>query len=336
MDMIDLAIVGATGIVGETILSLLEHSTLAIRKIFPLSSKNSIGKAIIFKNKEIYVESLEAFDFTQVKLVLFAANNDIAKKYAPKAVKSGCWVIDNSSEFRNDDNIPLIVPEINGNIVSTLRTPCIIANPNCSTIQMCMALKPIYDKAGISRVNVATYQSVSGTGKKAIIELAKQTGDLLNGRPIKATIYSKQIAFNVLPHIDVFLDNGYTKEEMKMSWETKKIFNDDDIKINATAVRIPTFFGHSEAINIETREHISILDVERALKKFSGIKIIKGKEPYPTPMLDSVGNNNVFVGRIRKDITHPNGINLWVVTDNVRKGAAWNALQIAELTAKLF
>jgi aspartate-semialdehyde dehydrogenase len=254
-------------------------------------------------------------------------------KYAPKAAAAGCVVIDNTSQFRYDDDIPLVVPEVNPEKVADYKNRGIIANPNCSTIQMLVALKPIYDAVGITRINVATYQAVSGTGKEAIEELATQTANLLNTKPVKASVYPKQIAFNVLPQIDVFMDNGYTKEEMKMVWETRKIMGDESILVNPTAARVPVFFGHSEAVHIETKQKISAEQVRELLAKAPGVTLVDERVNggYPTAVTESSGNDDVFVGRIREDISHPTGIDLWVVGDNVRKGAALNSVQIAEV-----
>ncbi len=245
-------------------------------------------------------------------------------------------VIDNTSQFRYDDDIPLIVPEVNPGALAQYKNRNIIANPNCSTIQMLVALKPIHDAVGIERINVCTYQAVSGTGKEAIAELANQTAALLNAKPIEAEVYPKQIAFNVLPHIDVFMDNGYTKEEMKMVWETRKIMGDDSIQVNPTAVRVPVFYGHSEAVHIETRAKISAAEVRALLEKAPGVTVLDRHENggYPTAVTEAANQDPVFVGRIREDISHPRGINLWVVSDNVRKGAALNSIQIAEMLVK--
>jgi len=260
----------------------------------------------------------------------------VSAQYAEKAGRAGCVVIDNTSHFRYEADIPLVVPEVNPGRIADYRNRNIIANPNCSTIQMLVALKPIYDKVGIERINVATYQAVSGTGKLAIEELAKQTADLLNGRTPVNKVYPKQIAFNVLPQIDVFLDNGYTKEEMKMSWETKKILGDESVRVNATCVRVPVFYSHSEAVHIETRSPISVEDVRALLANAPGVVLMDERKPggYPTAVGDSAGKDAVLVGRIRADISHPNGLNLWIVSDNVRKGAALNSVQIAEVLIK--
>ena len=328
----DVAVVGATGVVGETILSILEQRNFPVGKVYPLASHRSAGKRVMFKGKSLVVGDLAEFDFSKVQIGLFSPGASVSKIYAPIAGAAGCVVIDNTSQFRRDDEIPLIVPEVNPHAIANYSKHNIIANPNCSTIQMLVALKPIYDAVGIERINVATYQSVSGTGKEAIEELAAQTAALLNGKPVEPNIYPKQIAFNALPHIDVFMDNGYTKEEMKMVWETRKIFEDDTIQVNPTAVRLPVFFGHSEAIHIETRDKISAAAATELLAKSAGIVVMDEHKDggYPTAVTEGAGNDAVYVGRIREDISHPRGLNLWVVADNIRKGAALNSVQIAE------
>jgi aspartate-semialdehyde dehydrogenase len=332
----DVAVVGATGAVGETMIAILEERNFPVGKVYALASERSAGKRIPFKEGSLVVEDLASFDFSKVQIGLFSPGASVSAEYAPKAAAAGCVVIDNTSQFRYDDDIPLVVPEVNPEKVAEYKNRGIIANPNCSTIQMLVALKPIYDAVGISRINVATYQAVSGTGKEAIEELATQTANLLNAKPVQASVYPKQIAFNVLPQIDVFMDNGYTKEEMKMVWETQKIMGDTDILVNPTAVRVPVFFGHSEAVHIETRQKISVARVRELLEEAPGVTVIDERENggYPTAVTDSSGHDDVYVGRIREDISHPNGINLWVVGDNVRKGAALNSVQIAEVLVK--
>ena len=329
----NVAVVGATGAVGETIIEILAERDFPVDTLYPLASSRSAGKRVEFKGKHIRVEDLDTFDFSKVQVALFSAGGDISEKYAPIAGAAGCVVIDNTSHFRYDDDIPLVVPEVNPEAVADYKNRNIIANPNCSTIQMLVALKPIYDLVGIERINVCTYQAVSGSGKSAIEELAGQTAALLNTQEVKTEVYPKQIAFNVLPQIDVFMENGYTKEEMKMVWETKKIFGDDDIVVNPTAVRVPVFYGHSEAVHIETREKISVDDATAALQDAPGVVVLDERKNggYPTAVTESVGTDPVYVGRIREDISHPRGLNLWVVADNVRKGAALNSVQIAEI-----
>lgn len=328
----DVAVVGATGAVGETMISILEERKFPVRNLYPLASARSAGKTIRFRGKQIMVTDLAEFDFSQAQIGLFSAGGSISEEFAPKAAAAGCVVIDNTSHFRRDEDIPLIVPEVNIEALAGYKTRNIIANPNCSTIQMLVALKPIYDAVGIERVNVCTYQAVSGTGKEAIDELAGQTVKLLNGQDIECEVYPRQIAFNVLPHIDTFEDNGYTREEMKMVWETQKILGDTRIKVNPTCVRVPVFFGHSEAVHIETVEKISAADARKLLSAFPGITVIDEHVDggYPTAVTDSAGKDAVFVGRIREDISHPRGLDLWIVADNVRKGAALNSVQIAE------
>ncbi len=332
----DVAVVGATGAVGEAMLSILEERNFPVGKVYALASSRSVGKRLTFKGATLKVEDLETFDFSKAQIGLFSPGASVSEIYAPKAAAAGCIVIDNTSQFRYDDDIPLVVPEVNPEKIADYKNRGIIANPNCSTIQMLVALKPIYDAVGIERINVCTYQAVSGTGKEAIEELATQTMNLLNMKPIKAEVYPKQIAFNVLPQIDVFMENGYTKEEMKMVWETQKIMGDANIKVNATAVRVPVFFGHSEAVHIETRDKITAEQVRDLLRNAPGVQLMDERVngSYPTAVTESAGQDATFVGRIREDISHPKGIDLWVVADNVRKGAALNSVQIAEELVK--
>ena len=332
----DVAIVGATGAVGEALIEILEQRDFPVGELYLLASERSAGSSLKFKNKSIKVSDLAEFDFSKVQIGLFSAGGSISEIYAPKAAAAGCIVIDNTSHFRYDDDIPLVVPEVNPEAIAGYTTRNIIANPNCSTIQMLVALKPIHDAVGIKRISVSTYQAVSGTGKSAIEELAGQTAQLLNGREAKTEVYPQQIAFNALPQIDVFLENGYTKEEMKMVWETKKIFADEEIGVSATYVRVPVFYGHSEAVQIETKKEISETDARALLESAAGVTVIDERSDggYPTAVKHASGQDDVFVGRIRKDISMPNGLNLWVVSDNVRKGAALNSVQIAEVLIK--
>lgn len=335
---IDVAVVGATGAVGETMLDILHKRNFPVGKVYALASERSAGSTVQFGNKSLIVEDLAEFDFSKVQIGLFSPGASVSAIYAPKAAAAGCIVIDNTSQFRYDDDVPLIVPEVNPDALEGYKQRGIIANPNCSTIQMLVALKPIYDAVGITRVNVCTYQAVSGSGKPAMDELAKQTAALLNGRPVEAEVYPKQIAFNVIPQIDVFMDNGYTKEEMKMVWETRKIMGDNNIQVNPTAVRVPVFYGHSEAVHIETRDKITAEKAREVLSAAKGIVVMDEHKDggYPTAVTDSSGQDPVYVGRIREDISHPHGLNLWVVSDNVRKGAALNSVQIAELLVEKY
>ncbi|MGB3622812.1 aspartate-semialdehyde dehydrogenase [Ketobacter sp. MCCC 1A13808] len=332
----DVAVVGATGAVGETMIRVLEERNFPVGTLYALASERSEGKVVQFKGKNVRVQNLANFDFSKVQIGLFSAGGSISAEFAPKAAAAGCVVIDNTSHYRYEDDIPLVVPEVNPEKIAQYKTRGIIANPNCSTIQMMVALKPIYDAVGIERINVATYQAVSGTGKEAIEELAVQTRNLLNGQAATASVYPKQIAFNALPQIDVFQENGYTKEEMKMVWETKKILGDDAIQVNPTCVRIPVFYGHSEAVHIETRDKISAAAVRELLEKAPGVQVMDALEAggYPTAVTEATDNDETFVGRIREDISHPRGIDMWVVADNVRKGAATNSVQIAEKLIK--
>lgn len=332
----NVAIAGATGAVGETIMAILEERKFPVDNIYPLASSRSAGKTIRYDGRKVQIQELDTFDFSKAQIALFSAGGDISEIYAPKAAAAGCVVIDNTSHFRYDADIPLVVPEVNPHEIAKYKQRNIIANPNCSTIQMLVALKPIYDAVGIKRINVATYQAVSGSGKPAIDELARQTADLLNGRQTSCDVYPKQIAFNVLPHIDVFLENGYTKEEMKLVWETLKIMGDDQIKVNPTAARVPVFYSHSEAVHIETKSPITAAEATKLLRAAPGIVVLDERNPggYPTAVTEGAGTDAVYVGRIREDISTENGLNLWVVSDNVRKGAALNSVQIAEILVK--
>ncbi len=332
----DIAVVGATGVVGESMLEILAQRKFPTGTVYALASERSVGKSVAFGNRELKVSNLADFDFSSVQIGLFSAGGSLSAEYAPKAATAGCVVIDNTSHFRYDDDIPLVVPEVNASAIGDYKARGIIANPNCSTIQMVVALKPIYDAVGIERINVATYQAVSGAGRSAVEELVRQTATLLNGRPLDMPGAAKQIAFNAVPHIDDFQENRYTKEEMKMVWETRKIFADNEILVNPTAVRIPAFYGHSEAVHIETKEKISAAKVCELLQGADGVTLLDGVETgqYPTAVTESSGSDAVYVGRVREDISHPRGIDLWVVSDNIRKGAALNSVQIAEILAK--
>lgn len=332
----NVAVVGATGAVGECMLSILEQRRFPVDRVHAVASSRSAGQKLPFAGGELVVEDLEQFDFSGIHIGLFSPGASVSKVHAPRAAAAGCVVIDNTSQFRYDADIPLVVPEVNPEAVAQYRKRGIIANPNCSTIQMVVALKPIHDAAGIERINVCTYQSVSGTGKEAIAELEQQTAALMNGRPVQPSVYPRQIAFNVLPHIDVFQDNGYTREEMKMVWETRKIMGDESIRVNATAARVPVFYGHSEAVHIETRRKISAQEVRDLLANRPGLVLLDERRDggYPTAVTEAAGSDAVFVGRIRDDISHPRGVDLWIVSDNVRKGAALNSVQIAEILVK--
>ena len=332
----DVAIVGATGAVGETLISILDQRNFPINNLYPLASKRSAGSKVKCQGKSWVVEDLDSFDFSKVQIGLFSAGDDISEKYAPIATATGCVVIDNTSHFRRDENVPLVVPEVNPHAIANYTNRNIIANPNCSTIQMVVALKPIYDAVGIDRINVATYQAVSGSGKEAITELTNQTANLLNGKDVEVEVYTKQIAFNAIPHIDTFQENGYTGEEMKMVWETQKIFEDENLLVNPTAVRIPVVYGHSEAVHIETKRKITAKDARDLLEKADGVTVMDERSDggYATPFAEATNKDAIFVSRIREDISHERGLNLWVVSDNIRKGAALNTIQIAEILVK--
>lgn len=326
------AVVGATGAVGNEMLRILSERNFPVRQIKLLASERSIGKTLEFKGKPVPVQVLNESSFSGIDIGLFSAGGSISEKYAPIAAKAGCIVIDNTSAFRMDPDVPLVVPEVNAKAVALYKKKGIISNPNCSTIQMVVALKPIHDAVRIKRIVVSTYQAVSGTGKKAIEELTEQTKALLNFLEPESKVYPHQIAFNCLPQIDVFLENDYTKEEMKMVNETKKILNDPTIAVTATTVRVPVFYGHSESVNIETERKITAQEVRNILSRSPGVTVIDNpkKREYPMP-IHAAGKDSTYVGRIREDESIANGINMWIVSDNVRKGAALNAIQIAEI-----
>ena len=328
------AVVGATGAVGETMLSILAERQFPVGELVALASERSAGGEVDFGGRKVPVRDLATFDPTGVDIALFSAGGSVSKEYGPKFAAAGAVVIDNSSAFRYDDDVPLVVSEVNPEAAKQ-RPRGIIANPNCSTMQMLVALAPIHREYGIERINVATYQSVSGAGRSALEELGRQTGALLNFQDADPQRFPVQIAFNLIPQIDAFLDNGYTKEEMKLVWETRKILGDDDIQVNPTAVRVPVFYGHAEAVNIETKKKLTADEVRGLLAQAPGIEVVDERVPggYPTPVTHGSGTDPVYVGRIREDESHPSAINLWIVADNIRKGAALNAVQIAELVA---
>jgi len=332
MRTFSVAVVGATGAVGNEMIRILEERIFPVGQLKLLASARSLGKSLEYRGKSIPVEVLDENSFTGVQIGLFSAGGSISEKYAPIAARAGCVVIDNTSAFRMVHDIPLVVPEVNAEAIGQYKKTGIIANPNCSTIQMVVALKPIHDAVRIRRIVVSTYQAVSGTGKKAIDELDAQARALLAGQEPVVKVYPHQIAFNCLPQIDVFLDNGYTKEEMKMVNETKKIMNDPSIAVTATTVRVPVFYAHSESINIETEKKITAAQVRDLLSRAPGVKVIDDPSQRRYPMaIHAVGKDDTYVGRIREDESIANGINMWVVSDNLRKGAALNAVQIAEI-----
>lgn len=317
-------------------IAILQERDFPVGKLYPLASERSLGKSVGFGGRYLPVAVLDEHDFSDTDIALFSAGASVSEIHAPRATNAGCVVVDNTSQFRNEPDIPLVVPEVNPAALAGLRPRNIIANPNCSTIQMVVALKPIYDAAGIDRINVATYQAVSGAGRQQVEELARQSTELMSGRAEDADSNLKPIAFNAIPQIDSFEANGYTREEMKLVWETRKILGDDRIMINATAVRIPVFIGHSEAVSIETRDKISAAEVRELLRAAPGIRVLDECRSggYPTARTEAAGGNDVFVGRIRDDLSHERGISMWVVADNVRKGAALNSIQIAEILVR--
>ena len=329
------AVVGASGAVGEAILSILAERNFPLREVVALASERSAGNTIDFgHDDELVLQNLATFDPAGVDIAFFAAGGAVSEQYAPRFAAAGAVVIDNSSAFRQDTDVPLVVAEVNPEALAE-RPRGIISNPNCSTMQMMVALAPIHRAVGIERINVATYQSVSGAGREAMEELGRQTGALLNFQGAQPERFPVQIAFNLIPHIDEFLDNGYTREEMKLVWETRRILADESIQVNATAVRVPVFYGHSEAVHIETRERIDAVTARALLQEAPGVTVVDERAAggYPTPVTHASGDDQVFVGRIRADLSHPRGLNLWIVSDNIRKGAALNAVQIAELVA---
>lgn len=329
----NVAIVGATGAVGETMLSILEERDFPIAELALLASSRSVGQTKEFMGRTLEVQLLDDFDFSTIDIALFSAGGSVSAEFAPKAANQGAVVIDNTSFFRYEEDVPLVVPEINPQAIAEYKTRGIIANPNCSTIQMMVALKPLHDIAPIERITVSTYQAVSGSGQSAINELVEQTKLLFGGRPSEPKVYPKPIAFNVLPHIDVFQGDGYSKEEMKMVWETHKILGDDSIEVNPTTVRVPVLYGHSEAVHIRCKSPIEANIAREILRTASGVEVIDNltKLQYPTAFTHAAGNDPVYVGRIRQDLNDEKGLNLWIVADNVRKGAALNAVQIAEI-----
>ena len=331
----NVAVAGATGAVGNQMITCLEDRSFPVKSIKFLASHRSAGRKLRFKGDTVVVEEMTEDSFKGVDIALFSAGGSTSKQFAPIAAESGCVVVDNSSQWRMDPDVPLVVPEVNPHAIAQYTKKGIIANPNCSTIQMVVPLKPIHQKFEIKRVVVSTYQAVSGTGKKAIDELFDQTRAILNFRESENKVYPHRIAFNCLPHIDVFLDNGYSKEEVKMVNETRKILEDDSIGITATTVRVPVFYSHSESVNVETNQPISAAEVRTLLEKEPGVMVVDDLEKNLYPLaIDAAGRDEIFVGRIREDESIPNGINMWVVADNIRKGAATNATQIAEVLAK--
>ena len=329
----NIAIAGATGAVGEALLSILAEREFPIGELVPLASERSAGDTVQFGGRSLTVRNLADFDFAGTDVAFFSAAGTVSREHAPRAAEAGAVVIDNTSEFRYRDDIPLVVSEVNPHAIAQYVHRGIIANPNCSTMQMLVALAPLHRAAGIERINVATYQSVSGAGRSGMEELGRQTAALLNFQEAVPDKFAAQIAFNLIPQIDDFQANGYTKEEMKMVWETRKILEDESIAVNPTCVRVPVFYGHSEAVHIETRAKLSVAEATSLLAEAPGVVVVDERKPggYPTPAGHASGKDEVFVGRIREDISHPRGLDLWIVSDNIRKGAALNAVQVAEL-----
>jgi aspartate-semialdehyde dehydrogenase len=328
-----IAVVGATGLVGETMIRVLEERAFPVGQLHPLASNRSLGRRVTFRGRSVAVRELAGFDFTGCDFVLFSAGAAVSREHAPRAAAAGCLVIDNTSEFRYRPEVPLVVPEVNPQALDRFGTSGIVANPNCSTIQLVLVLKPLHDAAGLERVDVATYQSVSGAGRAAVEELARQSIAALSGKGLPETDGpDKPIAFNCVPHIDVFQDNGYTREEMKIVWETRKILGETALRVNATAVRVPVFYGHSEVVHLDLRRPLSAARARQLLQNAPGVTVLDEPRPggYPTAATEAANRDTVYVGRIREDLASDRGLNLWIVADNVRKGAATNSVQIAE------
>jgi len=334
----NIAVVGATGAVGEALLSILDERRFPVGELVPLASERSAGGMVRFGSRDLVVRDLAGYDFNGIDVAFFSAGAAVSREHVPRAVAAGAVVIDNTSAFRLDEDVPLVVAEVNPQAIAGHADRGIIANPNCSTMQMLVALAPIHRAAGILRINVATYQAVSGAGISGIEELGRQTAELLNFQETEAARFPVRIAFNLIPQIDEFEDNGYTREEMKMVWETRKILEDPAIQVNPTAVRVPVFHGHSEALHVETRDRITAEQARKLLESAPGVVVVDERKPggYPTPASHAAGTDGVYVGRIREDVSHPHGLDLWVVSDNIRKGAALNAVQIAELLVRDF
>jgi aspartate-semialdehyde dehydrogenase len=331
------AVVGASGVVGETLIRVLEERAFPVTELFALASPRSLGKKVRFRDADLAVDELAAFDFRRAEIAFFCAGAAVSREQVPRATAAGCTVIDHSSAFRLEEDVPLVVPEVNAPLIAQGANRGIIANPNSSTIQLLVALKPLYDAAGIERINVATYQAVSGAGRRAVEELAVQSAALLGGQgAVAASVFAKQIAFNCVPQIGAFEDNGYTREEMRMLWESRKILADPAIRVNATAVRVPVFFGDSQAVHLETRAKITAEQARALLIKAPGISVMDERTPggYPTAATEAANRDTVYVGRIREDISTDRGLNLWLVADNVRKGSATNGIQIAEILVR--
>jgi aspartate-semialdehyde dehydrogenase len=331
------AVLGAGGLVGETLIKVLEERGFPVSELYALASERSLGRAVEWRGRRLRAIDLKSFDFARADLGFFCAGGAVSRQYAAQAAAAGCVVIDTSGEFRHEEGVPLVVPEVNPQALAGCRERRIVANPSSATIQLVVALKPIHDAVGIERVNVATYQSVSGAGREAVEELAMQSVELLQGRgPVEAAVLPRQIAFNCVPQIDEFLDNGYTREEMQMLRETRTLLGDEAIRVNATTVRVPVFFGHSEVVHLETRQKLGAAAARELLAAAPGVEVIDERVPggYPTAALEAANHDTVYVGRIREDLSHDRGLNFWIVADNIRKGAATNSVQIAEILVR--
>lgn len=330
----DIAVVGATGLVGETLLSVLAERKFPVGRVYALASENSLGKDIEFGRKTLDVEGLADFDFSKVKIAFFAVDAALAAKYVPIAIQAGCIVIDNSTQYRDEEGIPLVIPEVNPEAISPYKNGHIIASPDSSTIQLALALKPILDVVNVTRIQVVACEAASGAGRKAVDELAGQTASLLSGRPVEFKVFVKQMAFNILPQVDDLLDDGHTQQEVRLLKETRKVLAKPNLALSATAIRVPVFFGVSIALYLETETKLPLSQLRSILENAKGIEVLDADGDFPTPVAEAANNDPVYIGRLREDLVQPNGLHLWLVVDNVRKGAALNSVQIAELLIK--
>lgn len=327
----DIAVVGATGLVGETLLSLLAERNFPLGQVYALASENSLGKEVECGRKTLDVERLADFDFAKVQIAFFAVDAELAAEYVPVATQAGCIVIDNSAQFRNEADVPLIIPEVNPDALGAYTQRNIIASPSSSTIQLALALKPLLEIAKLTRIQVVVYEAASGAGRQAVDELAGQTASLLSGRPVESKIFAKQMAFNVLPQVDDLLETGHTKQELSLLKETRKVLAEPDLPLSTTMIRVPVFFGSSATVYLETETKLSLTQVRSSLDNAKGMEVLDENGDYPTPVVEAANNDPVYVGRLREDLIQTNGLHLWLVVDNVRKGAALNSVQIAEL-----
>ena len=327
----DIAVVGATGLVGETLLSLLAERNFPLGQVYALASENSLGKEVELGRKTLDVEDLATFDFTKVQLAFFAVDAELAADYVPIAIQAGCIVIDNSAQFRGEADVPLVIPEVNPEALAADTHRNLIASPSSSTIQLALALKPLLEIVKLTRIQVVAYEAASGAGRQAVDELAGQTASLLSGRPVESKIFAKQIAFNLLPQVDDLLETGHTEQELRLLKETRKVLGEPDLPLSPTVIRVPVFFGSSATVYLETETKLALTQVRSLLENAKGIELVDENGDYPTPVVEAANNDPVYVGRLREDLIQANGLHVWLVVDNIRKGAALNSVQIAEL-----